>query len=61
MRCERETHRKKQPRKPVPGMMRRQDGSPPEWAPGCQWALSVTRDDATSTRYSAFFFGSSGN
>lgn len=48
-------HRKKRPRKPLPGMMLHQDGSTHEWVPGCQWDLIVTLDDATSTCYSAFF------
>jgi transposase len=48
-------HRKKRPRKPLPGMMLHQDGSPHEWVPGCQWDLIVTLDDATSELYSAFF------
>ena len=48
-------HRKKRPRKPLPGMMLQQDGSTHEWIPGCQWDLIVTLDDATSTIYSAFF------
>ena len=48
-------HRKKRPRKPLPGMMRHQDGSTHEWIPGCQWDLIVTLDDATSTIYSACF------
>ena len=48
-------HRKKRPRKPLPGMMLHQDGSTHEWVPGCQWDLSVTLDDATSAIYSAFF------
>ena len=48
-------HRKKRPRKPLPGMMLHQDGSTHEWVPGCQWDLIVTLDDATSTIYSAFF------
>ena len=29
-------HRKKRPRKPLPGMMLHQDGSTHEWVPGCQ-------------------------
>jgi hypothetical protein len=49
------THRKKRPRKPLPGMMLHQDGSTHEWVPGCQWDLIVTLDDATSAIYSAFF------
>ena len=48
-------HRKKRPRKPLPGMMLHQDGSTHEWVPGCQWDLIVTLDDATSELYSAFF------
>lgn len=48
-------HRKKRPRKPLPGMMLHQDGSTHEWVPGCQWDLIVTMDDATSEIYSAFF------
>jgi transposase len=48
-------HRKKRPRKPLPGMMLHQDGSTHEWVPGSQWDLIVTMDDATSTIYSAFF------
>lgn len=48
-------HRKKRPRKPLPGMRRHQDGSTPEWGPGCQWDLIVTLDDATTEIYSAFF------
>ncbi len=48
-------HCKKRPRKPLPGMMLRQDGSTHEWVPGCQWDLIVTLDDATSELYSAFF------
>jgi transposase len=48
-------HRKKRPRKPLPGMMLHQDGSTHEWVPGCQWDLIATLDDATSAIYSAFF------
>jgi transposase len=48
-------HRKKRPRKPLPGMMLHQDGSTHAWVPGCQWDLIVTLDDATSEIYSAFF------
>ena len=48
-------HRKKRPRKPLPGMMLHQDGSTHEWVSGCQWDLIVTLDDATSELYSAFF------
>ena len=48
-------HRKKRPRKPLPGMMLHQDGSMHEWVHGYQWDLIVTLDDATSEIYSAFF------
>lgn len=48
-------HRKKRPRKPLPGMMLHQDGSTHEWVPGCQWDLIVTMDDATTEIASAFF------
>jgi transposase len=53
-------HRKKRPRKPLPGMMLHQDGSTHEWVPGCQWDLIVTMDDATSALYSAFFIEEEG-
>jgi transposase len=53
-------HRKKRPRKPLPGMMLHQDGSTHEWVPGCQWDLIVTMDDATSELYSAFFVDEEG-
>ncbi len=48
-------HRKKRPRKPMPGMMLHQDGSTHGWVRGYQWDLIVTLDDATSELYSAFF------
>ena len=48
-------HRKKRPRKPLPGMMRHQDGSTHEWVPRCQGDLIAPLDDATSALYSAFF------
>ena len=48
-------HRKKRPRKPLPGMMLHQDGSTHEWVSDYQWDLIVTLDDATSELYSAFF------
>jgi len=49
-------HRKKRPRKPVPGLMLHQDGSRHLWLPalGRQIDLIVTMDDATSELYSAF-------
>jgi hypothetical protein len=53
-------HRKKRPRKPLPGMMLHQDGSTHEWVPGCQWDLIVTLDDATTEIYSAFFVDEEG-
>jgi hypothetical protein len=48
-------HRRKRPRRPLPGMMLHQDGSRHEWLAG-QPALDliVTLDDATSEIYSAF-------
>jgi transposase len=48
-------HRKKRPRKPLPGMRLHQDGSTHEWVPGCPWDLIVPMDDAPRDRYSAFF------
>ena len=48
-------HRRKRPRRPLPGMMLHQDGSRHVWVQG-QPALDliVTLDDATSAIYSAF-------
>jgi len=46
-------HRRRRPRKPMPGMMLHQDGSRHEWVAGQQWDLIVTMDDADSTIYSA--------
>jgi transposase len=48
-------HRRKRPRRPLPGMMLHQDGSRHAWLAG-QAALDliVTMDDATSEIYSAF-------
>ena len=48
-------HRRKRPRKPLPGMMIHQDASTHEWVPGKKWDLVVTMDDATSKSYSMFF------
>jgi len=48
-------HRRKRPRRPLPGMMLHQDGSHHCWVPGAEWDLIVTMDDATSQVYSAFF------
>ena len=53
-------HRKKRPRQPLPGMRLHPDGSTQEWVPGCQWDLIVTREDATSDLYSAFFVDEEG-
>ena len=48
-------HRRKRPRRPVPGMMLHQDGSRHEWLQGQPpLDLIATMDDATSTIYSAF-------
>jgi len=48
-------HRRKRPRRPLPGMMLHQDGSTHEWIPGAYWDLIVTMDDATNEAYSMFF------
>jgi transposase len=52
----RSAHRKKRPRRPLPGMMLHQDGSTHLWLPalGRQIDLIVTMDDATSELYSSF-------
>jgi transposase len=52
----RSAHRKKRPRRPVPGMMLHQDGSRHLWLPALERPvdLIVTMDDATSEIYSAF-------
>ncbi len=48
-------HRRKRPRRPVPGMMLHQDGSRHEWLSGRPALdLIVTLDDATSAILSAF-------
>ena len=51
----RSAHRKKRPRRPLPGMMLHQDASRFAWLPGDrrQYDLVVTLDDATSAIYSA--------
>lgn len=54
-------HRRKRPRRPLPGMMLHQDGSRHIWVaglPACD--LIVTMDDATSTLYSAFLVDEEG-
>ena len=51
----RSAHRKKRPRRPLPGMMLFQDGSPHAWLAGqAPLDLIVTLDDATSAIYSVF-------
>lgn len=52
----RSAHRRKRPRKPLPGLMLHQDGSRHLWlaALNRQIDLIVTMDDATSTIYSMF-------
>ena len=51
----RSAHRKRRPRRPLPGMMRFQDGSTHAWLGGRPpLDLIVTLDDATSELYSAF-------
>jgi transposase len=52
----RAAHRKRRPRKPLPGMMLHQDGSRFAWLPGDerQYDLICTMDDATSEITSAF-------
>lgn len=54
-------HRRKRPRRPLPGMMLHQDGSRHEWLSG-QPALDliVTLDDATGAIYSAFLVAEEG-
>ena len=48
-------HRRKRPRRPLPGMMLHQDGSRHVWLAGqAAMDLIVTMDDATSMIYSAF-------
>lgn len=48
-------HRRKRPRRPLPGMLLHQDGSRHDWLQGQpQLDLIVTMDDATSEVYSAF-------
>jgi len=48
-------HRRKRPRRPLPGMMLHQDGSRHAWLAGREaMDLIVTMDDATSEIYSAF-------
>ncbi len=53
-------HRRKRPRRPLPGMMLHQDGSTHQRVPGHWWDLIVTLDDATSEIHSAFFVDEEG-
>ena len=54
-------HRRKRPRRPLPGMMLHQDGSRHAWLKGCDpLDLIVTMDDATSEIYSAFLVAEEG-
>jgi transposase len=53
-------HRRKRPRRPLPGMMLHQDGSTHQWVAGQWWDLIVTMDDASSEIYSAFFVDQEG-
>ena len=53
-------HRRKRPRRALPGMMLHQDGSRHAWVPDQWWDLIVTMDDATSEIYSAFFVAEEG-
>lgn len=52
----RSAHRKKRPRRPLPGMLLFQDGSPFRWIAALDRDLDLiaTMDDATSQLYSAF-------
>jgi transposase len=57
----RSAHRKRRPRRPLPGMMLFQDGSQHEWLAGQpELDLIVTLDDATSEIYSAFLIEEEG-
>jgi transposase len=53
---QRSAHRKKRPRRPVPGLMLHQDGSRHLWLPALDRPIDliVTMDDATSEIYAAF-------
>lgn len=54
-------HRRKRPRRPLPGMMLHQDGSRHEWLAGLDaMDLIVTMDDATNVIYSAFLLPEEG-
>ena len=58
----RSAHRKKRPRRPMPGMMLHQDASTHAWLPGNlgKQDLVVTMDDATSAIYSMFLVDEEG-
>jgi hypothetical protein len=58
----RSAHRKKRPRRALPGMMLHQDASRFAWLPGDrrQWDLVATLDDATSELYSLFLVAEEG-
>jgi transposase len=58
----RSAHRKKRPRRPLPGMLLHQDASRHAWLPGegRQHDLVVTLEDATSALYSAFLVDEEG-
>lgn len=54
-------HRRKRPRRPLPGMMLHQDASRHEWVAGAAACdLVVTLDDATSAIYSAILVAEEG-
>ena len=54
-------HRRKRPRRPLPGMLLHQDGSRHDWLQGQPpLDLVVTMDDATSAIYSAFLIEEEG-
>ena len=54
-------HRRKRPRRPLPGMMLHQDASRHVWVPGLPACdLVVTLDDATSAIYSALLVAEEG-
>jgi transposase len=54
-------HRRKRPRRPLPGMLLHQDGSTHAWLAGqSPLDLIVTLDDATSEIYSAFLVAEEG-
>ena len=58
---QRGAHRRKRPRRPLPGMLLHQDGSTHEWIAGLgSLDLIVTMDDATSQILSAFLVAEEG-